>query len=30
MVIDRVLAGNDDHFYPLTSGRSSGAKPTEH
>ena len=29
-VIDRVLAGNYDHFYPLTSGRHpSGSKATE-
>ena len=29
-VIDRVRAGNYDHFYPLTSGRNpSGPKATE-
>ena len=29
-VIDRVLAGNYDHFYPLTAGQKSGPRPTEH
>jgi hypothetical protein len=29
-VIDRVIAGNYDHFYPPTSGRPSGPKATEH
>ncbi|PYR06650.1 MAG: hypothetical protein DMG00_18195 [Acidobacteria bacterium] len=30
-VIDRVLAGNYDHFYPLTSGQNAaGTKATEH
>jgi hypothetical protein len=30
-VIDRVLAGNYGHFYPLTSGLdASGLNPTEH
>jgi hypothetical protein len=30
-VIDRVLAGTYDHFYPLTSGQTpSGTKATEH
>jgi len=30
-VIDRVLAGNHDHFYPLTSGQSAaGTQATEH
>jgi hypothetical protein len=30
-VIDRVLAGHYDHFYPLTSGHNpSGPKATEH
>ena len=30
-VIDRVLAGNYDHFYPVTSGHNpSGPKATEH
>ena len=29
-VIDRVLAGNDDHFYPPLSGPGSGRKATEH
>jgi hypothetical protein len=29
--IDRVLAGNYDHFYPLTSGQgAAGTKATEH